>query len=234
GRIGGFTLLEILIALVVLTVGLCGIIALFPAGVYSTRESMEDTTSSQIAESVYAAVVVALREAPSSTQAIFFHDGTLVGGYTFNLPPAPVSPMPPGPPQLIKVPTMNQGTTPAPNNHVFLLGANLGGANYLYQVAANIKDPPFQFDATESYGQYSYAFDIVRLGQQPLYEVRIGVYRNYEVVLPGWPVSGQGTIGGSSWGQAGQINHVCTAACVGIHAKHPNLRHVFRALAAGH
>ncbi len=241
----GFTLVEILIALVVLTIGLCGIVALFPAGVYSTRESMEDTTASQIAESVYAAIVVALRDAPSATQAYFIHDGTTPNGYLFNLPIWPMGqPQPPTVAQLVKVPTMGTGTTLAPNNHLFqcaYVNPPGGPPNPLYPIngtCRNIKGvpgatPPVPgFDPTENYDQYSFSFDLIRLGQLGLYEVRIGVYRNYEVAAT-HPVTGQGSWGGGQWGPSGALWHVCTSLCVGVCQRHPNLKHIFRALVAG-
>lgn len=241
----GFTLIEILIALVVLTVGLCGIVALFPAGVYSTRESMEDTTAALIAESVYAAVIVALRDAPNSTQAYFVHDGTpQVTGYLFDLPQWTPGQTHPTVAQLVKVPTPNDGTTPPPNNHVFQCAHDLGqGINPIQVACANIKgepgaDPPVAgFDPSEYLDQYSYAFDLIRLGPLGLYEVRIGVYRNY-VVSPWHPVSGPGSWGGGQWGPPNALFHECTAACIPTgpgtgHARHPSLKHVFRALVAG-
>ncbi|MBI3272338.1 MAG: prepilin-type N-terminal cleavage/methylation domain-containing protein [Planctomycetes bacterium] len=92
----GFTLIEILIALVVLFIGIVGIIALFPIGIRSTKESVEDTNAALIAESVHHSLVQALRSGrpvgnPPRTQVTFVHDGVRltagVPGYVFQLPP---------------------------------------------------------------------------------------------------------------------------------------------------
>ncbi|MBI5365672.1 MAG: prepilin-type N-terminal cleavage/methylation domain-containing protein [Planctomycetes bacterium] len=81
----GFTLIEILIALVVLFIGIVGIIALFPIGINSTKESIQDTNAALIAESVHHALVQALRtavpDAAGRIVCLFNHDGVgILGG----------------------------------------------------------------------------------------------------------------------------------------------------------
>ncbi len=77
----GLTLIEILIALVILMVGLVGIFALFPVGMRSTQESIEDTTAAVQAESFHHALLAAMRSArPASgptdrVAVVFTHDG---------------------------------------------------------------------------------------------------------------------------------------------------------------
>ncbi len=71
----GFTLIEILIALVVLFIGIVGIIALFPIGIESTRSSVQDTNAALIAESIHHAIILAMRNANAQGEAWIVHDG---------------------------------------------------------------------------------------------------------------------------------------------------------------
>ena len=48
----GFTLLEILIAIVVLVLGITGIVALFPTAIGSSRATVQDTYAAAIGQSV--------------------------------------------------------------------------------------------------------------------------------------------------------------------------------------
>jgi prepilin-type N-terminal cleavage/methylation domain-containing protein len=48
----GFTLIELLIAIFILAVGLVFVFSLFPVGIYSTRENIDDTQASLVAQSV--------------------------------------------------------------------------------------------------------------------------------------------------------------------------------------
>ncbi|RMG14288.1 MAG: prepilin-type N-terminal cleavage/methylation domain-containing protein [Planctomycetota bacterium] len=83
----GFTIIEILIAIVVLVLGITGILALFPTAINSGNQTVEDTYASAITQSVVDAVTVGLRESrytwavPSTgevwTYFIFNHDGVL-------------------------------------------------------------------------------------------------------------------------------------------------------------
>ncbi len=77
----GLTLIEILIALIILMVGLVGIFALFPVGIKSTQESVEDTTAALLAESFHHALIAAMRTSrPANGVAdevpvVMCHDG---------------------------------------------------------------------------------------------------------------------------------------------------------------
>ncbi len=82
----GFTILEILIAIVVLMVGLTGILAVFPAALGSARRSVEDTYAGAIAQSVLDAIHLGLKETRVTLNEgtndelsffIFDHDGVL-------------------------------------------------------------------------------------------------------------------------------------------------------------
>jgi prepilin-type N-terminal cleavage/methylation domain-containing protein len=59
----GFTIVEILIAMTVLSIGLLGILAVFPAGIKKTAEVVEDTYAAMITESVRNAVELGLQHA---------------------------------------------------------------------------------------------------------------------------------------------------------------------------
>lgn len=81
----GFTLMEILIAIVVLVLGITGIVALFPTAIDSGNQTVEDTYASEITLSVVDAVTVGIREsryvykASAASRAwhyfVFNHDG---------------------------------------------------------------------------------------------------------------------------------------------------------------
>jgi len=59
----GFTIIEILIAMVVLSLGLVGILGVFPAGIKKTAEIVEDSNAAIIAESIQNSVELALQSA---------------------------------------------------------------------------------------------------------------------------------------------------------------------------
>jgi len=90
----GLTLLEILLALIVMVLGIVGILALFPPALESSKDSMEYSQAAITGESVANALAVALRLAtydPGSGQwtAVLTHDLETSGStvrYTFALP----------------------------------------------------------------------------------------------------------------------------------------------------
>ena len=53
---GGFTLIEILIAIVVLVLGIVGIISLFPTAIESGNKTVEDSYAAAITQSVVDAI----------------------------------------------------------------------------------------------------------------------------------------------------------------------------------
>lgn len=67
---GGFTLIEILIALTILVVGLVGLLALFPVAASSSNQSAQDSHGSILAKSIKNAVVDGVRSARIVTQNI--------------------------------------------------------------------------------------------------------------------------------------------------------------------
>ena len=76
GRLG-FTIIEILIAIVVLVLGITGIVALFPTAIESGNKTVEDTYAATICQSVVDAVSVGLRESRYTWRA------TLASGASF-------------------------------------------------------------------------------------------------------------------------------------------------------
>lgn len=90
GRRVGFTIIEILIAIVVLVLGITGIVALFPTAIDSGNKTVEDTYAATITQSVVDAISVGLRESRYTwrsgpgggedrvwTYFVFNHDGVI-------------------------------------------------------------------------------------------------------------------------------------------------------------
>jgi type II secretory pathway pseudopilin PulG len=85
----GFTILEILIAIVVLVLGIMGIIALFPTAIESGNKTVEDSYAAAITQSVVDSITVGLRESRYQTSSsthtpgfsytyfVFNHDGVI-------------------------------------------------------------------------------------------------------------------------------------------------------------
>jgi hypothetical protein len=78
----GFTLIEILIAMVVLMVGLLGILAVFPTAMRSAARAVEDTYCAAISQSVVDAIHMGLRSMHArfddgTAYFVFDHDGVL-------------------------------------------------------------------------------------------------------------------------------------------------------------
>ncbi|MAJ27824.1 hypothetical protein CBD41_00295 [bacterium TMED181] len=79
--ISGFTILEILLAVVILTVGLLGLLAVFPVAMDSGRKAVEATNAVIITQSVEQAIRDGLKEHKAQsrdgrwTYFIFHHDG---------------------------------------------------------------------------------------------------------------------------------------------------------------
>jgi len=94
----GLTLIEILLALIIMVVGLVGILALFPPALESAKISMEETNAAIIAESVAHALTNSVRFSVYDDgggtpvwRAVLTHDlkGSTgnAGTYNFTLPP---------------------------------------------------------------------------------------------------------------------------------------------------
>ena len=80
----GFTILEIMIATAILTLGLVGILALFPVAIHTGKQIVEKSTAVVIAESVAEAIREGMRnqlryslKPPGDAYFIFKHDGVM-------------------------------------------------------------------------------------------------------------------------------------------------------------
>jgi len=184
----GFTLIEILIALVVLLVGIVGILALFPVGIESTRTAVQDSHAAILAESIHHAIVIGMREA-SGTDVTLVHDGCPNDPmrYTFTLPTAPAVEHHPS--------SAITGYAGPGAPRIFQLGRRTGDG----QAEAAVEDPLADIrgaestapadastgsDATIDYAQYYWDFYISQMtdasgGTLPLYQFRIRIWRNY-------------------------------------------------------
>lgn len=100
----GMTLIEILIALLVMVLGVLGIMALFPPALQSASESMEETNAAILVESVAHSLAEAFSSAEEDKQSpklllrcTMSHDmkagDKTRGRYTFILPPLPANPL---------------------------------------------------------------------------------------------------------------------------------------------
>lgn len=171
--VAGFTLIEILLALVVLSVGLIGLLSLFPVGIHSSKTSTQDTMSALVAESVYHALVQAIHSAGSGP-VVLRHDGLPNGEYTIDLPAGVGD---------LRVYPKNGPPGTDPSGEVFRLGTPAPGS----KIAAAIEDITSQTgkpvkDPSDAYGQYSFDLEITRLYAGGFFLVRIRVYRNYRTM----------------------------------------------------
>jgi len=100
----GMTLIEILIALLVMVLGVLGIMALFPPALQSASESMEETNAAILSESVAHSLAEAFSAVEEDKQSpklqlrcTMSHDmkagDKTRGRYTFILPPLPANPL---------------------------------------------------------------------------------------------------------------------------------------------
>lgn len=93
----GFTLVEILVALVVLMVGLLGILSLFPYSLNNIQKTAEYTEASTIASSFHQSLLAGVHNAGTRQNVVtIHHTGVYNSGdgvdekYTFPLPESPV------------------------------------------------------------------------------------------------------------------------------------------------
>lgn len=203
----GLTLIEILIAIVVLMIGLVGILALFPTGLKSAKETEEDSHAAIMADSICQALQAAMRMPtvdPSTGDSLvkMSHDGLPRDESTTNeciyeiCLPTFVESLAGfnDKPRLYAHPESNdanatiayRGTLLNDNltepEFAFRLGNNLA----IYEVYKDVISGP---DSTDPYTQYAFAFTVMRVDDldpdmsdpdrraRPLFEFKIYIYR---------------------------------------------------------
>ncbi|MBI2919971.1 MAG: prepilin-type N-terminal cleavage/methylation domain-containing protein [Planctomycetes bacterium] len=182
----GFTLVEILIALVLLMVGIVGILSIFPVGIKNVTDSVEDSTAANIGQSLYNAMTEAMRRPNAAGKIVFAHDGLQSVGpqtYTFDLPA--------GVGVIVLHPTPGSGTDST------LQAFQLGMDARTSAVLTDIQTPPGWSaggDPSEPLRQYSYQFEVQKPPEAlvptgpgtttpvPLYQFRFMIYRQFEAV----------------------------------------------------
>jgi type II secretory pathway pseudopilin PulG len=179
----GVTLIEILLALIVMVLGMVGILALFPGAMQQASESMEDTQAAILGESVAHALVTALRNvqidpAGGTRKAVLVHDlyasdpaasgNGERGRYEFALPPGdPTGVLPANPwhhyPSAPKPPAADPGAPLDPatwdaeqDPRVF----KLGGDGWLKATTDNVKD---NYDPTDAWSQFGFSFNVQKV-----------------------------------------------------------------------
>lgn len=177
----GFTLIEILIALVLLMVGIVGILSLFPVAIKNVNSAVEDSASSNLAQSLYSSMTEAMRR-PVTGVVYLTHDGLPGGMLNFPLPVSVGAP--------VLYPAPGSGTDPT--LQVYQLGTDL---RTVAQVNDIQKPPPAWSrggDPTEPTRQYSFQFEVSKPPESvivvdtagtttnlPLYQFRFVIYRSY-------------------------------------------------------
>jgi type II secretory pathway pseudopilin PulG len=170
----GLTLIEILIAIIIMTLGVLGILSLFPPALQSATESVEETNAAILGESVAHALTAGFRTAiwnmaTSKWEVSLTHDlqvgKSTKGRYTFTLPPLPVDPIgvdlawrhypstsqPPPVDPGMELPA--GGYDPEGDDRLF----KLGGDGWTRATVKNVHDVN---DPTDPYTQFAFSFDI--------------------------------------------------------------------------
>lgn len=165
----GMTLIEILLALIVMVLGVLGILALFPPAMESAKESMEETNAAIVGESVAQGLTNAMRlglydTSKNQTVITLTHDlqlGSVKMKYKFVLPKIEK----PSDPVWMHYPGSQ---TPSDPDMGMQLASNyqpeddprlfqLGGDGWVFETTQNVKTIN---DPTDSYAQFAFSFDI--------------------------------------------------------------------------
>lgn len=175
----GFTLIEILIAMAVLMIGIVGVLSIFPVGIKNVNDSVKDSTAANVAQSLYNAMIDAMRRGQTTSgQVMLVHDGLpgtvpVSRNYTFTLPASVAVEL---------HPVAGSGTDSTLQTY------QLGNDAQTVAVVNDITAPlawSAGGDPTEPLRQYSYQFEVSKpdFGPDiPLYQFRFLVYRNYRVM----------------------------------------------------
>jgi len=164
----GMTLIEILLALIVMGLGFLGILALFPPAMQSAKESVEETNAAMVGESVAQGLTNGMRLAfydvtKKETVVTLTHDlqaGSVKMKYRFQLPKI-AGPNPPW----YHFPS---NTSPADPDTGAVQMANympeddarlfhLAGDGWVNETTTNVQNLN---DPTDSYNQFAFSFDV--------------------------------------------------------------------------
>ena len=201
----GFTIVEILIAMVVLSLGLLGILGVFPVGIKKTAEIVEDSNAAIIAESVQNAIELALGNARIDDGVdkgfVFLGEGVdALMEQKGHILPVDITTLDGTPPSInkaadywVKLPygAMEAYLYPRPDPTTYEVGPytgkNLPPVTRVFpcgaQIAKNATDPGLTLvereeAARDPYSQYSYAFIIkeAKVGDPPAYTPEHSLY----------------------------------------------------------
>jgi type IV pilus modification protein PilV len=213
-RQAGFTMIEILIAMVILAVGIVGILAIFPVGILNTADATGDTIAANLAESVHASLVAAHRQVvvkagvngTNIAEAVLIHDLQPANDgpnrYKYTLPTEADSAKPNNYPCLHPDPAKFGGKA------YFVLGAD----RWLLATSQNVRA---NSDPTDLYFGYGFKFFVRKVptvpagGNSGMYEYNIVVARVLGVgpstgsTTSSTPPSGGGGKGGGGKGGGG-------------------------------
>lgn len=209
----GFTLIEILIALVIMLVGILGIITLFPLAIKNTAEATKDTEIGFFANTIKTSLEHAMRSAPPGSPVLLKLAGLPKGEMKFPLPKYPEGggeskyymfpptnlQYPPGGPAVVETPPAGEGENfegTSSDKRVYYPCVQGAEDEYLKKLAAEMRKSPGgeQTGASPNLEKtittlctLSYAFDVYRPEPLPYYKFRIKVYPNYENQIKGNP-----------------------------------------------
>jgi len=212
-RVAGFTIMEILIAMVVLSLGLLGILGVFPAGIKKTAEIVEDTNAAMIVESVRNSIELGLKRARiddgTDKGLIFLGEGVeALMEEKGHVLPIDITTLDGTPPSInkaadywVKIPYGSDDSYlyPRIDSSVYTAGPyttrNLPPVKRVFpcgsQIRKDAKNPGLTLVEREEaikdpFTQYSYAFIIKKAKDtttDSLYDVTIFIYRNFPGAL---------------------------------------------------
>lgn len=176
-RRSGFTLVEILIALIVLMVGLVGILALFPVGLHASQAAIEESVAAVLADSVRSSIVRSVDMAGPSPPSVPYHHDGVPTGFAFDLPVVP------GMANARWIPGKPGAGAAAPP-YVLSVGRDNGRPTDLPALAVADAEDGAMVAAGEPnpYDQYAFKFHVDKAGGTlpNLYESMIYVFRRYD------------------------------------------------------
>jgi len=171
----GLTLIEILLAIIVMALGLVGIMALFPPALQTATESMEETQAAIIGESVAHALASAMSNAvfdPATKRYVVWlsHDlkaGGSKGRYEFVLPKGDTDAT--GAPKWYHYPSASSPPAKDEGKEVVIASYDPESDDRLFQLAgdawtaATVKNVQDNYDPTDALGQFAFSFNVTKV-----------------------------------------------------------------------